>query len=160
MRWKLLRRYSRVRGRARAQLGQQLRTKLITARAWALKDLLEHFWTFKSVRHAGQFLNFWIWRALRSRIGLVEKVARTLRTHEELILNWFRAKGRFLVAPSASACVDAAQRQDVLIAGLAPEHARLFAARADHGLAPASMTPAPINKPCGRKIRYCIRSML
>ena len=93
MRWKLLRRHSRVRGRARAQLARLLRTKLVTARAWALKDLFEHFWTYKSVRHAAQFLGFWTWRALRSRIEPMKKVARTLRTHEELILNWFRAKG-------------------------------------------------------------------
>src|SRR5436190_15205169 len=93
MRWKLLRRTSRVRGRARAQLGRLLRTKLMTARAWALKDLFEHFWTYKSVKHAGDFLEYWTWRALRSRIEPMRKVARTLRTHEELILNWFRAKG-------------------------------------------------------------------
>ena len=70
-----------------------LRTKLVTARAWALKDLFEHFWTYKSVRHAAQFLDFWTWRALRSRIEPMQKVARTLRKHEEWILNWFRAKG-------------------------------------------------------------------
>jgi len=93
MRWKLLRRTSRVRGRARAQLGRLLRTKLVTARAWALKDLFEHFWTYKSVKHAAQFLDYWTWRALRSRIEPMKKVARTLRAHEELILNWFRAKG-------------------------------------------------------------------
>jgi len=99
MRWKLLRRTNRVRGRARSQLNRLLRTKLVTARAWALKDLFEHFWTYKSVRHAGQFLGFWTWRALRSRIGPMQKVARTLRTHEDLILNWFRAKGEISAAP-------------------------------------------------------------
>jgi transposase len=98
LRWKLLRRTSRVRGRARGQLSRLLRTKLVTARAWALKDLFEHFWTYKSVRHAGQFLGYWTWRALRSRIGPMQKVARTLRTHEELILNWFRAKGEISAA--------------------------------------------------------------
>jgi transposase len=67
--------------------------KLETARAWALKDLFEHFWTYKSVRHAGDFLDFWTWRALRSRIEPMRKVARTLRSHQELLLNWFRAKG-------------------------------------------------------------------
>jgi transposase len=91
MRWKLLRRHSRVRGRARGQLGRLLRTKLETARA--LKDLFEHFWTYKSVKHAGDFLDFWTWCALRSRIEPMKKVARMLRTHEELLLNWFRAKG-------------------------------------------------------------------
>lgn len=93
MRWKLLRRTSRVRGRARGQLSLLLNSKLVTARAWALKDLFEHFWTYKSVRCAGEFLQYWTWRALRSRIEPVKKVARTLRSHEELLMNWFRAKG-------------------------------------------------------------------
>jgi transposase len=93
MRWKLRRRTSRVRGRARCQLGRLLRTKLATARAWALKDLFEHFWTYKSVRHASDFLDYWTWRALRSRLEPMKKVARMLRTHHELLLNWFRAKG-------------------------------------------------------------------
>jgi len=88
MRWKLLRRGSRVRGRAKRELG-----RLLTARAWTLKDLFEHFWTYKSARYAGWFLDFWTWRALRSRIEPMKKVARMLRTHEGLILNWFRAKG-------------------------------------------------------------------
>ena len=67
--------------------------KLETSRAWALKDLFEHFWTYKSVRHAGDFLDLWTWRALRSRIEPMRKVARTLRSHQELLLNWVRAKG-------------------------------------------------------------------
>src|SRR6266487_1788211 len=93
MRWKLLRRASRVRGRARRQLSRLLNTKLVTARAWALKDLFEHFWSYKSLRHAGDFLEYWTWRALRSRIEPMKKVARMLRSHEELLMNWFKAKG-------------------------------------------------------------------
>ncbi|MGH7979475.1 MAG: transposase [Limisphaerales bacterium] len=57
MRWKLLRRHSRVRGRARTQLGRLLRTKLETARAGRSRTSLntsgltnrsvtpESFWT-------------------------------------------------------------------------------------------------------------------
>jgi len=93
MRWKLLRRGSRVRGRARRELRRLLNTKLVTARAWALKDLFEHFWSYKSLRHAGDFLEYWTWRALRSRIEPMKKVARTLRAHEDLLMNWFKAKG-------------------------------------------------------------------
>jgi transposase len=93
MRWKLLRRGSRVRGRARRELRGLLNTKLVTARAWVLKDLFEHFWSYRSLRHAGDFLAYWTWRALRSRIEPMKRVARMLRSHEELILNWFRAKG-------------------------------------------------------------------
>jgi transposase len=98
MRWKLLRRGSRVRGRARRELGRLLNTKLVTARAWALKDLFEHFWTYKSLRCAGDFLDFWTWRALRSRIEPMKKVARTLRSHHQLLMNWFRAKGEVSAA--------------------------------------------------------------
>ena len=98
MRWKLLRRTSRVRGKARRELGRLLNTKLVTARAWALKDLFEHFWTYKSLRCAGEFLEFWTWRALRSRIDPMKKVARTLRSHRELLMNWFRAKGEISAA--------------------------------------------------------------
>jgi transposase len=93
MRWKLLRRTSRVRGRARAELRALLQSKLTTARAWALKDFFEQFWNYKSVHYAAAFLDYWTWRALRSRIQPMQKVARMLRAHEELILNWFRAKG-------------------------------------------------------------------
>jgi len=98
MRWKLLRRSSRVRGKAKRELGRLLNTKLVTARAWALKDLFEHFWTYKSLRCAGEFLEFWTWRALRSRIEPMKKVARTLRSHQELLMNWFRAKGELSAA--------------------------------------------------------------
>jgi transposase len=93
MRWKLLRRGSRVRGRARRQLDALVRSKLATARAWILKDTFQHFWDYKSVTWAGMFLKVWTERALRSRIAPMQKVARMLRSHEPLILNWFRAKG-------------------------------------------------------------------
>ena len=42
---------------------------------------------------AGAFLDYWCYRALRSRLEPMKKVARMLRAHEELLLNWFRAKG-------------------------------------------------------------------
>jgi transposase len=93
MRWKLLRRGSRVRGRARRELRRLLNTNLVTARAWALKDLFEHFWSYQSLRCAGDFLEYWTWRALRSRIEPMKKVARMLRSHEDLLMNWFKAKG-------------------------------------------------------------------
>ena len=93
MRWKLLRRGSRVRGHARQKLNALIGSKLATARAWLLKEAFEHFWTYKSVLWAGGFLDYWCTRALRSRLEPMKKVARMLRTHEELILNWFRAKG-------------------------------------------------------------------
>src|SRR6266511_374910 len=93
MRWKLLRRGSRVRGKARQQLNALAASKLVTARAWILKEIFQHFWSYRSLTWAGYFLDCWTWRALRSRIEPMMKVARMLRAHQELILNWFRAKG-------------------------------------------------------------------
>jgi len=93
MRWKLLRRASRVRGRARRQLNALVASKLSTARAWILKETFEHFWRYRSLTWAGYFLDDWTWRALRSRIEPMMKVARMLRAHRELLMNWFRAKG-------------------------------------------------------------------
>jgi transposase len=93
MRWPLLRRGSRVRGRVRQKLKALLASKLATARAWELKEIFSSFWKYKSVIWAGGFLDYWCFRAMRSRLEPMKKVARMLRTHESLILNWFRAKG-------------------------------------------------------------------
>ena len=93
MRWSLLRRGSRVRGRVRQKLNALLASKLATARAWDLKETFRYFWHYKSPIWAGAFLDYWCYRAMRSRLEPMKKVARMLRAHEPLILNWFRAKG-------------------------------------------------------------------
>ena len=93
MRWKLLRRGSRVRGQARIKLNALLQSKLATGRAWDLKECFDHFWHYKSISWAGGFLDSWCRRVMRSRLEPMKKVARMLRRHEELLLNWFKAKG-------------------------------------------------------------------
>jgi len=93
MRWKLLRRGSRVRGKARQQLNDLVASKLATARAWILKETFQPFWRYRSTTWAGYFLSVWTERALRSRLEPMKKVARMLRVHENLLMNWFRAKG-------------------------------------------------------------------
>jgi len=93
MRWKLLRKGSRVRGRAKHKLCGLLHAKLATGRAWMLKETFQDFWHYRSLTWASAFLDVWCTRALRSRLEPMQKVARMLRSHEELILNWFKAKG-------------------------------------------------------------------
>lgn len=92
-RWALLRRGSRVRGRARQKLEALLASKLQTARAWELKEGFARFWKYRSVIWAGAYLDYWCYRAMRSRLEPMKKVARMLRAHEPLLLNWFQAKG-------------------------------------------------------------------
>ena len=55
MRWKLLRRGSRVRGQARSQLNALVASKLDTARAWMLKETFQHFWNYRSLTWARLF---------------------------------------------------------------------------------------------------------
>jgi transposase len=64
-----------------------------TTCAWELKEAFLRFWKYKSPIRAEAFLDYWCHRALRSRLEPMQKVARMLRAHEELLLNWFRAKG-------------------------------------------------------------------
>jgi transposase len=99
MRWKLLRRGSRVRGKARQQLNALAASKLATARAWILKETFQPFWRYRSTTWAGYFLSVWTERALRSRLEPMKKVARMLRSHESLLLNWFKAKGEISSGP-------------------------------------------------------------
>jgi len=98
MRWKLLRRGNRVRGLAKQRLWGLLRTKLATGRAWMLKETFQDFWRYRSLNWAAAFLDVWCTRALRSRIEPMKKVARMLRAHEGLLLNWFCAKGEISAA--------------------------------------------------------------
>jgi transposase len=94
MRWKLLRKGSRVRGQAKIKLEGLLASKLATGRAWDLKEAFQQFWKYKSPVWAGGFLDYWTERAMRSRLEPMKKAARMLRAHEPLILNWFKAKGQ------------------------------------------------------------------
>ena len=93
MRWKLLRRGSRVLGKARARIKALLNSNADTARAWQLKETFSHFWTYKSVAWASAFLDYWCDLAADSGLDPMKKVARMLRDHKPLIMNWFRAKG-------------------------------------------------------------------
>ncbi len=94
MRWKLLRRGSRVRGQARWQLRVLVAAKLATGRAWLLKETFQQLWKYKSPIWAQAFLQCWTTRAMHSRLEPMKRVARMLRRHEPLLLNWFRAKGQ------------------------------------------------------------------
>ena len=44
---------------------------------------------------AGKFLDEWCCRVMRSRIEPMKKIARTLRSHRTLILNYFRARKQY-----------------------------------------------------------------
>ena len=92
-RWVFLKRVWNLTKKQAVKLKELLKYNLQTVRAYLLKEAFQHFWDYRSVGCAKRFLQKWCGKVMRSRIEPLKKVARTLRSHEELILNWFRAKG-------------------------------------------------------------------
>jgi len=92
-RWLLLKRPEHLSESQDSKLAELLRYNLRTVRAYLLKEELQLFWDYVSPGWAGRFLDRWCTKALRSRLEPVKKVARMLRAHRALLLNWFRAKG-------------------------------------------------------------------
>jgi len=91
-RWCFLKNPENLTGKQCLKLEDVLHYDLRSVRAYLLKQSLRLFWSYTSPRWAGWFLDRWCTRAMRSRLAPMKKVARTLRSHRELILNWFRAK--------------------------------------------------------------------
>jgi len=94
-RWCLLKRKTNLTGRQRVRLRDLLRYNLQTVRAYLLKEDFQQFWDYDSPTWAGKFLDEWCRQVMRSRIEPMKKVARTLRAHRALILNYFRARKAF-----------------------------------------------------------------
>jgi transposase len=94
-RWCLLKRTANLTARQILRLRDLLRYNLKTVRAYLLKEDFQQFWHYNSPTWAAQFLDDWCRQVMRSRIEPMKKVAKTLRSHRELILNYFRAKKQF-----------------------------------------------------------------
>jgi len=90
----LLKRPENLTERQEIKLAELLRYNLGAVRAYLLKEDFQFFWDYVSPAWAGKFLDRWCTRALRSRLDPMKRVARMLRNHRELILNWFRARGQ------------------------------------------------------------------
>lgn len=94
-RWLLLKRKGNLKQKEKGRLRDLLSYNLRTVRAYLLKEDFQQFWEYTSPTWAGKFLDQWCRQTMYSRIEPMKKVARTLRSHRELILNWFKAKKRF-----------------------------------------------------------------
>lgn len=92
-RWVLLRRRENRTTADRRCLRDLVRDNLRAVRAMLLREAFDPFWTYRSVTWAGKFLDQWCTQVMRSRLEPMKKVARMLRRHRPLLLNWFRARG-------------------------------------------------------------------
>jgi transposase len=92
-RWCLLKRPENLTDNQATKLAELLQYNLKSVRAHLLREEFQRFWQYASPIWAGKFLESWCTRALRSRLAPMKKVARSLRRHRPLILNWFLALG-------------------------------------------------------------------
>lgn len=94
-RWLLLKRPENLSDTQQASLAELLQYNLRAVKSYLLKEQFQSFWDYVSPHWAGLFLDKWCKRTMRSRIEPMKKVAKMLRNHRELILNWFRAQKEF-----------------------------------------------------------------
>ena len=94
-RWCLLKRPENLSDKQEVKLREVLRYNLKSVRAYLFKEYFQQFWQYDSPAWAGKFLDRWCAEVMRSRIDPLKKFARTLRSHRELLLNYFRARKAF-----------------------------------------------------------------
>jgi transposase len=93
-RWCFLKRPENLTERQTVKLSELLKYNLRTVRAYLLREEFQRLWEYRSPAWAGKFLDEWTTRVMRSRLEPMKKVARSIRNHRPLILNWFRARGQ------------------------------------------------------------------
>lgn len=92
-RWLWLKRPSNLTTRGRSRLRELLAINLTTVKAYLLKEDFNRLWTYTSPTWAAKFLDGWCADVMRHRsLPHLKKVAGTLQSHRDLILNYFRAK--------------------------------------------------------------------
>jgi len=93
-RWCLLKRPENLTDKQAVKLSELLKYNLRSVRAYLLKEDFQQFWTYTYPAWAEKFLDQWCRRTMRSRLQPMKKMARALRGHRALLLNWFRAQGK------------------------------------------------------------------
>lgn len=95
LRWALLKKRQNWTCKERRRMQQLQHSGLASIRAYWLVVAFEHFWGYVSPTWAGKFLKAWCTRVRRSRLEPLKRVASTLAEHQEILLNYFRAKKAF-----------------------------------------------------------------
>jgi transposase len=94
-RWCFLKREKNLTNKQSFKLRDILKYDLKSVRAYLLKEAFQVFWEYTSPYWAGEYLDKWTTQVMRSRIEPMKKMAKQIRKHRKLILNWFRAKKEF-----------------------------------------------------------------
>lgn len=98
-RWLLLKKATNLTQKQTCRLSQLLKINLSSVKAYLMREDFQRFWKYASSTWAEKFLEDWATRAMRSKLEPMKKVAKMLRSHKGLILNWFRAGGKLSSGP-------------------------------------------------------------
>ncbi len=74
------------------KMAEFMKYNLRLVRAHLLREEFQRFWESTSAGCTGRFFDEWCNRTIRSRLDPMKRVARMLRAHRMIILNWFRAR--------------------------------------------------------------------
>ena len=94
-RWCFLKRKENLTDKQGLKLSELLTMNLRTVKAYLLKEDFQRFWNYTYPAWAEKFLKRWCFRTMRSNIEPMKDIAKMLRRHQELTLNWFRARKQF-----------------------------------------------------------------
>ncbi len=91
-RYSFLKRPENLTEKQQGKLNDVLQYDLKTNRAYLLKESFDGFWQYKSWHWARWYMRKWCTRAMRSKIEPMKKFVKMLRNHEDLLMNYFKAK--------------------------------------------------------------------
>ena len=94
-RWLIAKRPENLTEKQQPRLEELLSYNLKSVRAYLLREQFQQLWEYVSPAWAMKFLNEWIRKTMLSKIEPMKKVAKTLRKHQPLILNWFKTKRQY-----------------------------------------------------------------
>jgi transposase len=94
-RWLLLKKPENLTDNQQNKLADLLQYNLKSIRSYLLKEDFQQFWSYVSPYWASWYLDQWTTKTMRSKIEPMKKVAKMLRRHKSLLMNWFKAKGQF-----------------------------------------------------------------
>ena len=95
----LLKRPENLSDKQSGRLEELVKINLSSIKAYLLKEDFQGFWSMRYKSWAGKFLEDWADMAMESELKPMQKVAKMLRSHKDLILNWFSVPGGLSSGP-------------------------------------------------------------
>ena len=93
--WWQLKRKQHFTPNKNVRLKTLLQYNLKGVRAYLIKEFFHAFWDFIPSYWGENYLERWCTKVMRSQLEPMNKVVRTIRRHQPLILNWSKAKKAF-----------------------------------------------------------------